>query len=164
MPKTSARVLVGFVLFSSVFLAGCPGGVRAGAQVGDDVAREVRVLAGAGREIPLPKPRVTVAPVELTPLADRVAVQTESIVAPHVDDLEIDDARQVVSAACTANDVADLYGAESWEDAADTALGMTNSPAGARQRVASLASDIDDAESSSDIATSVAAYAICETT
>jgi hypothetical protein len=100
--------------------------------------------------------------VQVTPLAAAAEEEAIALVAPHVDDLTVVDAQQVVAGACIANDLVDIGAAGSWTEAADEALTAFGGRAGLRDRVAGLAEDMAEARTAADQAVQVGAFLVCE--
>jgi hypothetical protein len=107
-------------------------------------------------------PLPAVPRVQVTPLAAAAEEEAIALVAPHVDDLTVVDAQQVVAGACIANDLVDIGAAGSWTEAADEALTAFGGRAGLRDRVAGLAEDMAEARTAADQAVQVGAFLVCE--
>jgi hypothetical protein len=153
------------VLLTAVVLGvvACGGGrAVATSAVGrvDDLLTGLPVVDDAVRIPRAPLPAVP--RVQVTSLAAAAKEEAIALVAPHVDDLTVADAQQVVVGSCIANDLVAIGGADSWTEAADEALTAFGGRATLRDRVAGLAADMAEARTAGDQAVQVGAFLVCE--
>ena len=135
------------------------------AAVGDDAGREFQRLARGADELPDGSGRIPQVPEVVIPsqVDDcKLSVQQEAVnrVGPHVDGLMVGDARVVIKAAGSAQDLYEIGQAGTFTEAAQRTVIALGGDATLRYRIAGLAQDLSTAKGSGDAQT--ASVMTCE--
>jgi len=156
----AAALLAAVVLAATVACSG--GRAVATSAIGhvDDLLRAMPVVDDAVR---IPRAPIGSVPRdEVAALAPAAQEQAIALVAPHVADLTVFEAQQVVVGACIANDLLELGHVHTWADAAAQALTAFGGRAKLTDRVAALGADMAQARTAVDKAVQIGAFLVCE--
>ncbi len=158
--RRAAALLAAVVLAATV---ACSGGRAVATSAIGPVDELLRAMPVVDDSVRIPRtPTGAVAPEEVAVLAPAAQEQAIALVAPHVDDLTVLEAQQVVVGACLANDLRELGHAHTWADAAAQALTAFGGRARLTDRVAALGAGMARARTAVDKAVQIGAVLVCE--
>jgi hypothetical protein len=155
-----AALLAAAVLAATV---ACSGGRAVATSAIGNVDHLLRALPVIDDVVRIPRvPWGVVAREEVAVLAPAAREEAITLVAPHVDDLTVIEAQQVVVGACLANDILELGHAHTWADAATQAVTVFGGRPKLTDRVAALGADMALARTAVDKAVQIGAVLVCE--